>query len=126
MRMPGISLDFDSPDDPNMKKAVIFLLERYHERVMVRKSSSGRGWHVRVFPRIVPNNGHLIEDHSDEHDPDMELQLREMLNDCHGRCVADGARVRCGLKSSRLFFVKSGKIVGKWVPGDIWLKESSE
>ena len=124
--MPCISLDFDSLDDPNMKKAVKFLLERYQERVMVRKSSSGRGWHVRVFPRIVPKNGCIVEDHSDEHDPEMELRLREMLNDCRGRCIADGARVRCGLKSSRLFFVKSGKMVGKWVPADLWLRESSE
>ena len=122
--MTSISLDFDSPDDPRMVRAVKYLLEKYHERVMVRRSSSGRGWHVRVFPMLSPRGGTIIEVHTDEHDPDMELEIRQMLGDCHGRCIADGARVRCGLKSSRLFFVKTGKRAEKWVPADNWLAEN--
>lgn len=120
--MTCISLDFDSPDDPQMVKAVKYLFERYRERVMVRKSSSGRGWHVRVFPRLRMRKGEIIEDGTDEHDADTELELRRMLGDCHGRCIADGARVRAGLKSSRLFFVKTGKMVGKWIPAEQWLR----
>jgi len=119
--MTTISMDFDKPDDPNMTKAVKFLFERYGHRVMVRKSSSRRGWHIRVFPNLIPKNGILKEDSSDEHTPDIELEIRTMLNDCYGRCIADGARVRSGLKSSRLFFVKSGKQAGKWISASTWL-----
>lgn len=123
--MTSISLDFDSPNDPRMVKAVKYLLEKYHERVMVRKSSSGRGWHIRVFPILSPKDGILTEVHTDEHGPDMELEIRKMLGDCHGRCIADGARVRCGLKSSRLFFVKTGKRAENWVSADEWLRKKS-
>ena len=121
--MPSISLDFDKINDPRMLRAVRYLFDKYEHRVMMRKSSSGRGWHIRVFPLVMANAGRIEPYDYDEHCPEIELEIRKMLGDCIGRCIADEARVKTGLKSSRLFFVKSGKQVGKWIPASQWLSE---
>lgn len=75
----------------------IEVLKRYGD-VYVRKSSSGKGFHVSVDADITPEE---------------ELALRRELNDCKGRCIADESRVRSGLRSSRLFKWKSKTRVSK-------------
>lgn len=70
------------------------LRERFgSENVLIRKSSSGKGYHVRVINADIT--------------PADELKLRKELGDCAGRCVADEARLKSGMNTSRLFKCRS-------------------
>ena len=116
-----LSLDFDVDDTFDMLRAVWTLVGAYgDDAVFVRRSSSGRGWHVRVPDGVMT-------------DVDA-LEMRERLNDCRGRCEADRARLSAGMKTSRLFDSKSitvirgGKVisqkvlhVGEWMTARRWL-----
>lgn len=69
------------------------LRSRYGEdKVLVRESSSGDGYHIRVLVDM---------------DPAEELELREELGDCAGRCIADKTRLKAGMRTSRLFKYRS-------------------
>ena len=39
-------------------------------------------------------------------DPHKEMRIREELNDCFGRRIADIGRLKAGMRTSRLFAVK--------------------
>lgn len=74
--------------------AVKYLVSRFgREHVLVRKSSSGKGCHVRV------RNINITQDE--------EMAIRVMLHDCKGRRIADMGRRDAGMKTSRLFTIKS-------------------
>lgn len=77
---------------PKFEKALAYLRKRFgKDKVLVRKSSSGNGYHVRVLCDLSP---------------DAEMELRKKLGDCYGRRVSDKGRLDAGLKTSRLFKVK--------------------
>jgi len=81
----------------NFRKALAYLRSRFGaDKVLVRESSSGDGYHVRVLVDM---------------DPADELELRKELGDCAGRCVADGTRLKAGLRTSRLFKHRSTTVV---------------
>jgi len=74
--------------------AVIGLRERYGtDKVLIRKSSSGDGYHVRVIDTDIT--------------PEDELRIRKSLHDCKGRQISDMGRLEGGLNTSRLFTYKS-------------------
>jgi len=74
--------------------AVTGLRERFGtDKVLIRKSSSGNGYHVRVIGTNLT--------------PEDELQIRKSLNDCKGRQISDMGRLKGGLNTSRLFTYKS-------------------
>ena len=114
MKVP-LGFDFDEDDTLAMLQVVWRLVSAFgDDAVFVRRSSSGRGWHVRVPDHVIP--------------AEREIEIREKWGDCRGRCEADRARIDAGLKSSRLFGVKShttirdGKVIRqKIIEADPWM-----
>jgi len=91
--MTRLAIDFDDYNLHHFNEVITHLCLRFGpDSVRYRKSSSGTGYHVDVDVDL---------------DPAEELRLREELHDCIGRRMADSARVRCGLRSSRLFEYKT-------------------
>lgn len=87
-----LALDFDKANLASMDSAVEYLVKRFgKDKIRIRRSSSGEGYHVRVMADVSP---------------DEEREIREELGDCRGRRISDDARTKGGLRTSRLFDVK--------------------
>jgi len=118
--LPEISLDFDLENIGAFKPALEELNQRYPGVVLVRKSSSEKGWHIWVK--------------GIELDSAKELQVRKSFGDCAGRLAGDGTRIAGGLVTSRLFTVKGmifngQKVVrkaGEWLTFEEWRSRYGE
>lgn len=99
-----IGLDFDEPTPGKkghdnikyMSYAIQYLVRRFgKDRILIRRTSSGRGYHIRVIGVDVTS--------------DEEMSIRTLLNDCKGRRISDEGRLDAGMRTSRLFRYK-GKV----------------
>ena len=95
-----LGLDFDLPrhgkkgygNIDRMPTCLQYVANNYGKNVvLVRKSSSGYGYHVRVMVDITPEE---------------EINVRQILGDCKGRQIADKGRIASGMMTSRLFKYK--------------------
>lgn len=88
-------LNFDCDSELRAGVVIASLLTEYPE-VFVRRSSSGRGYHVVV-------------------DDEPDLLKRKLIGDCYGRLYGDYARRKTGLPTGILFMYKNKKFASKWV-----------
>jgi hypothetical protein len=88
--------NFDCDDTIRAGCVIASLLLKYKE-VFVRRSSSGRGFHV-----VVDSKPDLLE--------------RWVIGDCFGRLHADMKRAKRGLPIGILFYYKNKKFTSRWVP----------
>ena len=120
--MVFLSFDFDEEESEDMKKFIEQCLDMgIGDDVYVRHSSSGVNWHVKTSISLPPKS---------------ELHVREHWGDCKGRCIADTSRIKAGLKSSRLFRIKTTidiktgektfKEAGEWITATKWYAEHHE
>lgn len=79
-------------------------LERKYNNILMRKSSSGRGWHFKVMDgkttRFLPS----LE----------TVEIRDDLGDDYGRLKCDRIRLLMGLDIGILADYKNGKYAGEW------------
>lgn len=83
-------------DEPTRVGQIIASLFLEYQEVWVRRSSSGRGFHVVV-------------------DAPSSMLQRWLLRDCYGRWSGDRKRAKVGLPQNILFFFKNGRYASKWV-----------
>jgi len=126
MPNPTTTLTFDVDDVEEMDDFIRFvegILDRFGENVWIRKSSSGEGYHLKVVEGTEYDvaTGKIVfkEKHMDVNEV---LKIREETDgECRGRLKGDTARVGAGMSVGRLFFVKSNKVCGSWIPANAFL-----
>lgn len=102
--MPAYLIDLDDIEDFSQLAAFV----KEHPRITnawVRRSSSGRGFHVKI-DMPVPRELRISRD--------FNMGVRYALMDCIGRMVTDKMREHAGLPTNRLFYRKNGLEVGNW------------
>ena len=87
--------NFDADDQMRGGQIIACLLLK-HQEGFVRKSPSGRGYHV-----VVDSEPDIIE--------------RWILGDCRGRLWGDWKRLVAGLPIGILFGYKNGRFASRWV-----------
>jgi len=95
-----LKLNFDADDPLRALHIANELRKRFGEdRVLMRRSSSRRGWHFWV-------KGDFSKEEI--------LKMREELNDCLGRLRADKVRAKMGMRIGILFYYKNKKYAEPW------------
>jgi len=96
-----INFDIDPPDAERKAREVVSKLSQIFDpdRIWVRRSASGTGFHVRVDAEVPP---------------DIALSIREAFGDDPRRVEIDWEHVEHGIQPGFLYDVKMGQRAGEW------------
>lgn len=121
----SLTFDVDDVEDiEDFKKFVSNILATHGSNVWVRKSSSGEGYHLKVVDGTFFNEETgMIEFKEMLFNPRKVIEIRDETDgECKGRLKGDIARLGAGMNVGRLFFVKTGKVCGEWIPATVFLE----
>ena len=122
-----LTFDIDDVEDMDEFRDFALKVATNYDSVWIRKSSSGKGFHLKIAgaSKYNQDTGRMVV--SDKlFSAEEVIALRDSEpEECRGRLTGDRGRLKVGLQVGRLFGVKSGKQAGEWLPIEVFFKDES-